>query len=538
MVRRFSQLLALALLASLLAVVPVMAQDDAGYVLRYPIDTDPEHLNPFTATTIAISTINRNIYESLISMNTLTGEFVPQLAESWEISDDGLTYTFHLRQGVLFHDTGAVEFTDGDREFKAEDWVCAAEHSISEDETVSAHPEWMETVVGYDEFKAGEADSVSGIETPDDYTIILTLKEQNRLFTTTLGVPGMPCEALEQIADTLGTTPVGTGPFQFVEWQRDNFVELEANPDYYEEGKPSLGGVRFINVPDANTALLQYRENQLDFLLGFPTGQRTAVVEEFDADYNERPGLNVRYFGFKMDQGFFAENPLVRQAFAHAFNRELVWNDLMEGARFPATLGYMPPSMPASTPANIYEYNPERAAELLAEAGFPNGEGIPPIDLWVFSSAAEELSLPVLQEDLRQLGVTLNIQVEDASTYWNHIGEDDVIFFLSGWSAGYEDPSEVLNYLFLAGRDDTAYDNPEVNDLLRQAMSEYDEDARNELYQQAHDLITADSPWIVSAYSKVAWLQKAWVENFNPGGGGAYTARLADVVINTDLLPS
>ena len=535
MARRFSRVFVFLLIASLLLAIPITAQEE-GYVLRYPIGTDPEHLNPFTATTIAISTVMRNIYENLLSLDAPTGEFNPQLAESWEISDDNLTYTFHLRQGVLFHDTGAVEFEDGDREFKASDWVCAAEHSVSEDETVSAHPEWLESVVGYDEFLAGDADSLSGIETPDDYTLVITLKEPNRLFLTTLGVPGMPCEALE-LGEELSTNPVGTGPFQFTEWQRDSFIQLDANPDYYEEGKPALGGVRFINVPDANTALLQYRENQLDLLGSFPVGQREAVIDEFSAEYNELPGLNVRYFGFKMDQGFFAENPLVRQAFAHAFNRELVWDDLMQGERFPATLGYLPPMMDASTPANIYEYNTERAAELLAEAGFPNGEGLPEFTVWVFSAAAEELSLPVLQEDLRQLGVTLNIEVEDASTYWDHIGEDDVLMFLSGWSAGLNDPSDVFNFLFLDARDDTAYDNPEVNDLLRQAMAEYDEAARTELYQQAHDLITADSPWIVSAYSKVSWLQKPWIENLNPGGGGLYTANLADVTINTDLLP-
>ncbi len=536
MLRYVSRMLVLILVASLVLAVPLAAQDE-GYVLRYPISPDPEHLNPFTATTIAIGTVMRNIYENLLGLDAPTGEFYPQLAESWEISDDQLTYTFNLRQGVLFHDTGAVEFADGDREFKSSDWVCAAQHSVTEDETQSAHPEWLESVVGYEEFLAGEAEAIAGIEAPDDYTLSITLTTPNRLFLTTLGVPGIPCEAIEQLGEDLGTNPVGTGPFQFVEWQRDNFVQLDANPDYYEEGKPTLAGVRFINVPDANTALLQYRENQLDFLFGFPTGQRLAIMEEFDAEYNEIPGLNVRYFGFKMDQGFFAENPLVRQAFSHAFNRELVWDELMEGARFPATLGYLPPSMPASTPANIYEYNPERAAELLVEAGFPNGEGLPEFSLWVFSSAADELSLPVLQEDLRQLGVTLNIELEDATTYWDHIGEDDVLMFLSGWSAGLEDPSDVFNFLFLEARDDTAYDNPEVNDLLRQAMSEYDEAARNELYQQAHDLITADAPWIVSAYSKVSWLQKDWLENFNPGGGGTYTARLADVIVNSDMLP-
>ncbi len=528
---RLSKLLILLMAFTLLVgIVPAGAQDEAA-VLRLPINPDPEHLNPFTGTTIAISNILNQVYDGLIGLDANTGEFQPALAESWEVSEDGLTYTFNLRQGVMFHEAAGVEFEDGDREFKADDWVAAANYATTDDESISAHPEWLESVVGYAEKFDGSAETIFGITVVDDYTIEMQLTKPNRLFLLTLGVPGIPQEVVANMGDFINT-PVGTGPFQFVEWQRDDFLALEANPEYWEEGKPLLDGVRYINVPDENTALLQYRENELDILSSLPTGQRTALIEEFADQYSEEAGLNVRYFGFKMDTGFFADQPLVRQAFAHAFNRELVWDELMEGARFPATLGYLPPSMAASTPSNIYEYNLERAAELLEEAGFPGGEGLPEFDLYVFSSAASELSLPVLQEDLRTLGVTINIVAEDASTYWDHIGEDDVEMFLSGWSAGLNDPSDVLNFLFLDGRDDTHYANPEVDALLRQALIETDETVRTDLYQQAHDLITADSPWIVSAYSKLSWLQKPWVEGFDPGGGGLHTADLANVSID------
>ncbi len=531
MTKRLSFLLVMIFVTGLLVPFGASAQDDAN-VLRFPISPDPEHLNPFTATTIAISTILNSVYEGLFQLDRETGQPAPALAESYEVSDDGLVYTFQLRKGVLFHEIEGVTFTDDDREFKADDWIWAANLSASGDENISSHPEWTESIVGASEVADGTATEISGIKKIDDYAIEVTLAAPNRLFLINLGVPAIPQEAYEQLGDKFAETPVGTGPFQFVEWLRDDHITLEANSDYWVEGEPKVAGVRYINTPDANTALLQYRQGELDFLFGFPTGQRAATVAEFQGEYNELPGLNVRYFGFKMDQGFFSENPLVRQAFAHAFNRDLVWNELMEGARFPADLGYLPPSMPAATPANIYEYDLEKAAQLLTDAGFPNGEGIPPIDLYVFSSAADELSLPVLQEDLRQLGVTLNIQVEDASTYWDHIGEDDVIMFLSGWAAGIVDPSDVLMFLFYDERDDTAYNNPEVNELLEQALIETDPAKLEVLYQQAHDLITADSPWIVSAYSKVAWLQKPNIEGFNPGGGGAHTAPLAEVSIN------
>ena len=532
MSRRLFIVAVLTLVAALLLPTLAVAQDEV--ILRYPITPDPEHLNPFTATTIAIGTINRNIYEGLAQIDMETGEALPNLAESWEVSDDKLTYTIHLRHGVLFHDVEGVVYENNDREFHADDWVWAAHIANSADETISQHPEAMEGVVGWEAHRNGEADTIEGIVAPDDYTIQVTLEEPNRLFFTagpgTISV--VSPEAYEQLGEDFNNHPVGTGPFNFVEWLRDDHITLVANNEYWNEGYPKVDGVEFINVPDANTELLLYRQGDLDFLFNMPSGQRAAVKEEFPNDLREMPGLNVRYFGFKMEQGFFFENPLVRQAFAHAFNRELVWNELMEGARFPALLGVLPPSMPASTPSIIYEYNLDKAAELLAEAGFPNGEGIPEITLYVFATARDELSFPVLQQDLATLGVTLNIEIEDNSTYWDHIGEDDVIFFLSGWSAGIPDPSDVLNFLFMNARDDTAYDNPEVNALLTQAMAEYDPAAREVIYQQAHDLIMADCPWIVSAYSKVTWLQQPWIENFNPGGGGTYTAPLSEVTVN------
>jgi len=530
----FKKVLLITMLALVVAaLLPTFTAAQEEVILHYPISPDPEHLNPFTATTIAIGTITRNIYEGLAWIEPATGEVLPRLAESWELSDDNLVYTFHLRHGVLFHDVEGVTYENDDREFKAGDWIWAAQISNSADETISQHPEIMEGVVGWEAHRNGEAETIEGIVALDDYTIQITLETPNRLFFTVGAgtVAVVSPEAYEQLED-FNNNPVGTGPFQFVEWMRDDHITLTANREYWNPEYPKVDGVQFINVPDATTALLLYRQGDLDFLFGFPDGQRSAVIAEFANDYHEMPGLNVRYFGFRMDTGFFAENPLVRQAFAHAFNRELVWNDLMEGARFPATLGVLPPSMPASTPSITYPYDLERAAELLAEAGYPNGEGIPEITLWAFSSASSELSMPVFQQDLATLGVTLNLEFEDSSTYWDHIGEPEVIFFLSGWSAGINDPSDSLNYLFKDGLDDTEYNNPEVNSLLEQAMIETDPAALEALYQQAHDLIMADCPWVVSAYSKVAWLQQPWIEDFNPGGGGSYTGPIWLVTVN------
>ena len=558
------------LLAALLIGTLVAAQDEPQ-ILRYPIDTDPEHLNPFLADTIAIGRVTRNIFEGLTWYNPETSEVEPALAESWTVSDDGLTYTFTLRQGALFHEVPGVEYAEGEREVTADDILWNYLNSLNGDENVSIHSGELDMIAGAAEYSAAtspievtpEADAAaeataeavavdastvpapSGLQVIDDYTFAITLNAPDRLFLLMGIIPIVSPVAYEQLGEDVNNIPVGTGPFRFVEWLRQDRLTLEANPDYWREGYPKIDGVQFINYEDANTALLDYRENNLDFLFSFPTGQRGAAIEEFGADYHEEPGLHLRYFGFKMSAGFLAENPLVRQALNYAFNRDLVWNELEEGARFPANLGMLPPSFPASTPATIYTYDPVKADQLLDEAGFPNENqddaasprpGLPEFDLYVLASLQEELSIPVWQEDLRQLGVTLNIVIEDGATYWDHIVEDDVLIFINGWAAGIPDPADVFDYLILDGRGSMEYDNPEVNDLLRAARTELDATAREALYQQAHDLIMADSVVVPSAYSKNTWLQKPWVVDFNPSGGGTYTAPLWDVSIDASMM--
>jgi len=535
MQKKFLVLIAALVLVALLAPAALSAQP-ADNVLRYPITVEPEHLNPFTANTIAIGTVTRNIFEGLTWYNPQTGELEPALAESWTISDDKMTYTFNLRQGVLFHQIAGVEYAEGEREVTADDILWNYEIALNADTNISSQAEGLTNIAGAVEFTNGEAETVAGIKVVDPYTLEITLTVPDRLFLYGWGNLSVTSQAAyEQLGEAFNNTPVGTGPFQFVEWLRQDRIVLERNPDYWREGFPKVDGIRFINYGDANTALLDFRAGELDFLFAFPTGQRAAIIEEFSDLYHEKPGLHLRYFGFDMTQGFFFENPLVRKAFNHALNRDLIWNDLEEGARFPANLGVLPPSMPASTPSITYPYDLEIANQLLTEAGFPpldpndwskGREGFPEIKMQVLSSLQSELSIPVWQEDLRKLGITMTIEVEEGATYWNHIEEDDVILFITGWAAGLLDPSDVMDFLFYKGIDNTEYDNPEVDALLEAARVEYDEEARTALYQQAHDLIMADAPVVASAYSKVTWLQQPWIENFNPGGGGTYTAPL------------
>ncbi|MBC7814736.1 MAG: ABC transporter substrate-binding protein [Burkholderiales bacterium] len=452
------------------------------------------------------------------------------MAESWDISADGLTYTFHLREGVMFQPVAGVEYES--REVTAADWVWSMMTYLSADTEISEHPEYLASIVGAPEFTegAGEVTEVEGINVVDDYTLELTLSEPNHRFLYDLiNVYVVPQEAFETVEE-FGNNPVGTGPYMLGEWLRDDHLTLTANPEYWEAGLPLTSEVRFLNIADANTELLMYRENELDLLLNFPTGQFNALKTEFVNEYHEMPGLNVRYYGFKMDVGFFSENPLVRQAMAHAVNNEEIWNILLEGQRVPGTMGVLSPSMPAAN-AGTQTYDPALAAELLTEAGFPGGEGLPTFDLYILGSMASSPAHEAMQAQFAEIGVPVNLVVEDGATYWDHIDQDDVEFFVSGWSSDFNDPSEVLNFLFLDGADQTHYNNEEVNALIREAMTITDPTEREAIYRQAHEMIMAETPWIVSSYSIISYLQKSWVDGFTITPSGTYTAELKYVSV-------
>lgn len=548
--KRLLSLIVILVLASMTLAPLSIAQSEDGFI-RYPITADPEHLNPFIADTITIGTVNRNIFEGLTRLDPLTGEIYPQLAESWEIEEDAdgnQTFTFHLREGVLFHEMEGVTYEDGAREVTADDIMWNYMVALNGDEEISIRSgeAALQSILGASEYieaieamveaeeevpLINEDMGVAGLEVVDDYTFRITLSQPDRLFLINGMISIVSPEAYMQLGEDVINTPVGTGPYRFVEWRRQDTLILEANPDYYMEGLPNNAGVRFINYGDENTALLDYREGNLDFLFSFPSGQRQSIIDEFGAEFNEKPGLHIRYWGFNMETGFLSEQPLVRRALAHALDRVTAWDILAEGARFPADLGFLPPSFPASTPATTYPYDLEIAASLLEEAGFPNGEGLPVIKIHLLESISEEAQVVVWQQGLESLGVQVEFIVEDGGTYWDSIVEDDAMIFQNGWAAGIPDPSDVFDYLIYQASGSMRYDNPAVNDLLDQARAELDEAARTELYQQVHDIIMEDTIVIPSAYSKVSWLQKPYVDGFVPGGGGTYTAPLFNVTL-------
>lgn len=494
--------------------------------LTYPIGADPENLDVWRSRTVEATRVLENVCDSLTTLEAETGEIIPELAESWEISNDGLVYTFKLRQGVLFHDVAGVTYEN--REMTADDVVWSWSRFLTEEST---NPERVLSVKGAEAYLNGEADTVEGLRVVDDYTLEVTLEQPSHRFLADLIFAYIvPEEAVAVLGDDIAIQPVCTGPFTLERWNRDSEIILAANPDYWEQGYPKLERVRFLNVPQEATALLQYRQGELDMLYDIPAAQLAAVREEFADEYRELPGLGTAYWGFAMTGDVFGDNPALRKAFNYAVDRELIWNVLMEGSQLPGTAGVLPPQMPAADVPG-YEYDVEKAREMLAEAGYPEGEGLEPIALWYMSDGEDAIQV-AFQEMLGEIGVIIELQKADPSTYWDRIREPDVHLFQSGWTSNLPDPSEVFDFLFAHGRDTTLYDKPRVNELLAKATATVDADERNLIYKQVHDIIMEDAPWIVSSYSIISYLQKPYVENFQVSSVGLHLAPLKYVEIN------
>jgi ABC-type transport system substrate-binding protein len=501
---------------------PLVAE--AGKVLRYPISVEPEHLDPFRATSIATRRVVANVFEGLTALDPQTAGIKAGLAEKWDISKGGLVYTFHLKRGVRFQQVAGVTYADG-REVTARDWLWSWKVFLSGNAAVSAHPEYLAAVKGAAEFRAGKADDVAGLKALDDYTLQVTLTGPDHRFLFSLvNAYVAPREAYEQLGAEWQKRPVGTGPFIVGEWRPGEYITLVKNPDYHEEGLPLLDQVRFLYMPDVNSQLLQYRADELDLLFDFPPGQLAAIKDEFPREFVEKPGLNLQYYGFKLTQPPFKDNPDLRKAFAYALDRDKDWNKLTDGAYLPGNAGVLPPGMPVAD-VEGYAYDPKKAREYLTKAGYPNGNGLEEITLY-YPASAPDAPQKAFQEQLAEVGIKIKLQKEDDATYWTHIGQDDVKLFLSGWSAGYADPGEVFDDLFYEGHDDTHYNSVEVNELTQKAADTVDEAERNNLYRKIHERILADCPLIVSSYGKVMYLQQPWVKDFQAPPAGAYLAPL------------
>jgi peptide/nickel transport system substrate-binding protein/oligopeptide transport system substrate-binding protein len=461
---------------------------ETGVVYRRPLGKDPATLDPVNVRDIYGLAVIQQLFDGLVQFDhTLT--IKPALAQFWKASRDGLVWTFTLRKGVRFHHG---------REVTAEDVVYSFTRLL-DPRSKSGAADLFLGIKGAAEFRDGKARSVAGLAALDPATVQVTLTEAPVPFASVLAVGHakiVPRDVAEPLGEQFGTQPVGTGPFRFVRWERGREIVLAANPDYFD-GLPRLG--RLIYGIFAGGSPAMFQEFQAGGLedTPIPTKEYRQAIAAGRYQYVRRPMFSLRHYGLNTRMKPL-DDRRVRLALAHAIDREAIVSEIFLG-RHVLARGILPPGTLGFNPQlRGYAHDPGRARELLAEAGYPGGRGLPAIQIWSTVKAEDILrEHERIGRDLATIGVRAEFHYQtDWPAFSKMLGERSLPVFLYAWYADVPDPENFLGKLFhsQSARNYTGYANPAVDALLREAQREADPARRVELYRRAEARILEDAP--------------------------------------------
>lgn len=322
---------------------------------------DSVSLDPITVTDGESFKVTKNVFDTLINFGEQDTEIEPALATEWEAAEDGLSYTLTLREGVKFHDG-----TD----FNAEAVVANFDRWAAGD--ADKFPYYQSMFGGFGD---DEGHVIESVEATGDHEVVFTLKRPQAPFLKNLAMSPFGIAsptAFEAAGDSFGDNPVGTGPFKFVEWNRNDTVRIEKFDDYWVEGEPKLDEVVFRSIPDNSARLNALMSGEIDLADGITPSDAPAIESNENLQIYERPSMNVGYLGMTVTREPF-DDPLVRQALNHAINKQAIVDAFFEG-RADVAKNPMPPVISGYNDSiDPYEYDPEKAKELLAEAGLEDG---------------------------------------------------------------------------------------------------------------------------------------------------------------------
>jgi peptide/nickel transport system substrate-binding protein len=439
-----------------------------GSVLVAAISGEPDQLDPHLTTAYPSFQVLENVYDTLVQPD-LELQFEPALATDWETSEDGLVWTFDLREGVTWH---------SGREFTAEDVVYSYERIM--DEEVGAA-------------NAFRFAAVSEVRAVDDLTVEIELDQPSpNLLANLGGFKGMAIVDRESVeGDTIATEPVGTGPFMFSSYVSGSHIVLEANPDYWGDG-PNVDGVEFRFIPEGTVAMTNLRGGQVDWTDNIPAVEIADVLEQDELEAEAVAGNDYWYFALNNAREPFDQVD-VRRALAFGFDREQV----TEAAKFGAATvneTAIPEGSFWYRDYAPYSDDPDEARQLLSDAGVTDLE----IDLMVTDEFEETIqAAQVLESQWGEIGVTTDIRVLDFAGWLDEQGQGNFDAFLLGW-LGNIDPDDFYyaqhhcdgNFNF------HGYCNAEVDELLDEARTETDEGARKDRYDEAAEIIVDEASYV------------------------------------------
>jgi oligopeptide transport system substrate-binding protein len=486
-------------------------------------------LDPAFAKNQSIIWAVHQIYNTLIQTDDSL-HLIPSLARSWDISPDNLTFTFHLRDDVFFQDNDAFPNGKG-RKMKADDVVYSFNRII--DRNTASSGAWI--------FNS-RVDSIHPFTAIDDTTFQLKLVAP---FHPILGILSMqycsiiPKEVVQKYGKDFRRHPCGTGPFQFVAWEEGQALILKKNPNYFEKDSagnrlPYLDGIKVSFFENKATEFLEFQQGRLDFINDIDASFKDEVITKEGQLRKEwkgkiilekHPYLNIEYLGILNDTTLeiVKNSPLrnlkIRQAINYGFNRRKMMLYIRNSIGTPAESGFIPAGLPSfdSTAVIGYRYDPAKALQLLKEAGYPNGVGLPVIKLLTIPIYAEISSY--IANELQQVGIKIQVETVQKSLLLEETAKSDALFFRGSWIADYPDAENFLSDFYgknPAPPNYTRYKNAAFDKLYELALEEKNDSLRYKIYQQADQLMIKDAPVVPLWYDMVIHLLQPYVKNLIP----------------------
>jgi len=438
---------------------------------------------------------------------------VPDIAESWDLDEEGTRYTFHLREEAQFHDGKAVT---------AQNFKFSIERACDPRIGSVVADTYLGDIVGARDRLRGQADEVAGVEIMDDHTLRITIDEPKPYFLAKLTHStafALDPENVERGGRTWTDRPNGTGPFRLVSYEPGGVeIVLERNPNYYREPKPQVERVVFALAP--GSAMTAYENGELDAVgVGLTDIERaTDPANPLNKELTIAPTLSTFYLGFNVTQPPF-DDVRVRQAFSHALDRQKIV-DVIFKKMVPVAWAIVPPDMPGYDNAGLepLEYDPDRAKELIAQSEYGDAAKFP--EITVYTTGAGGATSRVIEAIVgmyeENLGIRIGIEQTDWATFLVEISrpENPYQMYSLGWIADYPDPQNFLDILFHSQSMDNhmGYSNREVDRLLEEARTEQDHGRRMDLYREAEQMILNDAPWVPLQYDVDYWLTKPYVK--------------------------
>jgi dipeptide transport system substrate-binding protein len=491
--------------AAILALGSVPA---AAKTLVFCSEGSPENFYPAINTTGTSFDANSQVYSRLVDFERGETRVIPGLAESWDISEDGLVYTFKLRKGVKWHTTKTFKPT---RAFNADDIVFSIERQWKDD-----NPYFKVTSSNHSYFNdMGMPKLLKTVEKVDDHTVRITLNQPEAPFLSDFAMEyaGIISKEYADAMLKAGTPekvdqePVGTGPFTLVQYQKDAVIRYKAFPDFWR-GKAKIDDLVFAITPDASVRWAKVQKGECH-LMPYPNpADLDAMKKDANVQVLEQPGLNVGYLAFNVQKKPF-DDKRVRQALNMAIDKKAIVDAVFLGAGVPAKNPIPPTIWSYNDEIKDYPYDPEKAKKLLAEAGVKDGFET---DLWAmpvqrpYNPNAKRIA-ELMQADLAKIGIKANIVSYEWGEYRKRAQNGEHMTAQLGWTGDNGDPDNFLQVLLgceaakPGGSNIAKWCNKEFEDLTIQAKRVPDQAKRAELYRQAQVIFKEESPWFPIAHS-------------------------------------